>query len=258
MNKEKEISRFTKNQLIRLLKEAGLADKYINELIENYLRYIEKEPSRLNDLLSPKGKLYEDHASKIIAKMRKEQKEIGSSILDCFLYIKYKRAIFEIYERTTNWNKVIAVVFEDHPSQEAFIDYIEETYNTKVSDAKCLLKLTKIKPEDENFTSLEEIIRNSRYSKYCRTLKIALQKGAKYKDLLKIKPQDYGLSETWNGCLSSDQYSSILWALNGVYSIDELYMRGFIRSLDLRSVAREIEAPYSVIMDCFNLTRSFI
>jgi hypothetical protein len=255
MNKEKEISRFTEKQLTRLLKEAGLADKDINELIENYLRYIEKEPSRLNDLLSSKGKLYEDDVSKIIVKMRKEQKEIGSSVLDCFLYIKYKRAISEIYERTTNWDEVIAVVFDDQPSQEAFIDYIEETYNTKVSDVKCLLKLTKIKAEDENFTSLEEIIRNSRYSKYCRALKIALQKGAKYKDLLKIKPQDYGLSKTWNGCLSSDQYSSILWTLSKVCSVDTIE---FIISPDLRSVAREIEAPYSVVMDCFNLTRSFI
>ena len=261
MNKEKEISRFIQEQITKLLKETGLSNKDINELVENYLKYIEKEPSRLNDLLSTKDELHEyeedvskiDDLSKIIAKMRKERKEIGSIVVDCFLYIKHKRTISEIYEKTTNWNEVIAVVSEDCPFEEAFIDYVEETYNTKVSDAKCLLELTKIQAEEESFSSLEEIIQNSRYSKYRRALEVALQKGAKYRDLLNIKPQDYGLSDIWNGCLSSDQYSSILWTLNLVYSIDELYIRGFTRLPSLRSIAREIEAPYSVVMDCFNL-----
>jgi len=167
-------------------------------------------------------------------------------------YIKHLKEIREAYEESKDWNKVIstAVYSDVVEAQEAFIDYVEETYQTKVKDGKHLQKLTGIKAE--TLEGLEETVLNSRYSKYFRALEKDLQEGAKYKDLLQIKPQDFGLPKTWSGCLGSDQYSSILWALSFEFLINE---PGYLMLLpDLRSIAQEIQAPYSVLMDCYNLT----
>lgn len=46
--------------------------------------------------------------------------------------------------------------------------------------------------------------------------------------------------------------NSILWAISFEFMINE---PASLRLLpDLRSIAQEIEAPYSVLMDCYNLT----
>lgn len=168
-------------------------------------------------------------------------------------YIKHLKEIREVYEESKDWDKVIstAVYSDVNEAQEAFIDYVEEVYKTKVKDAKHLQKLTGI--TEETLEGLEETVINSRYSKYFRALEKALQEGVKYKDLLQIKPQDFGLPKTWSGCLGSDQYSSILWALSfEFFSIIE--PPSLMLLPDLRSIAQEIEAPYSVLMDCYNLT----
>jgi hypothetical protein len=90
-----------------------------------------------------------------------------------------------------------------------------------------------------------------RYSSYSRALGKALQEGAKYRDLLQIQPQDYGLPQTWQGCLASDKYSSVLWAIAAEYSINQ--STSLNHGPGLRAIAQELEAPYSVIMDCYNL-----
>ena len=167
-------------------------------------------------------------------------------------YIKYLKEIREVYEESKDWDKVIstAVYSDVYEAQEAFIDYVEETYQTKVKDGKHLQKLTGIKAE--TLEGLEETVINSRYSKYFRALKTALEGGATYPELLKIKPKEYGLPEKWNNDLGSDQYSTILWALSFEFLIDE---PGYLMLLpDLRSIAQEIQASYSVLMDCYKLT----
>ena len=167
-------------------------------------------------------------------------------------YIKHLKEIRETYEESKDWDKVIstAVYSDVDEAQEAFIDYVEEVYKTKVKDGKHLQKLTGIK--EETLEGLEETVINSRYSKYFRALEKALQEGAKYKDLLQIKPQDFGLPKTWSGCLGSDQYSSILWAISFEFLINE--PDSLMLLPDLRSIAQEIEAPYSVLMDAYKLT----
>jgi hypothetical protein len=90
-----------------------------------------------------------------------------------------------------------------------------------------------------------------RYSSYSRALGKALQEGAKYRDLLQIQPQDYGLSESWQGCQAWDKYSSVLWAIAAEYCINQsTYLN---HNPGPRVIAQELEAPYSVIMDCYNL-----
>jgi hypothetical protein len=134
-----------------------------------------------------------------------------------------------------------------------------DVYKTKVKDAKDLDKLTGIKSllskelniEKGKEPTLELILTRAKYSKYFRSLQKALQEGAKYKDLLQIKPQDYGLPKNWSGCLSSDQYSSILWALSFEFMMID---HNLMLLPDLRSIAQGLEAPYSVLMDCYKLT----
>ena len=165
-------------------------------------------------------------------------------------YIKHLKEIREAYEESKDWNKVIstAVYSDVDEAQEAFIDYVEETYQTKVKDAKHLQKLTGI--TEETLEGLEETLNKARYSKYFRALEKALQEGVKYKDLLQIKPQDFGLPKTWRGCLGSDQYSYILWAIENAFLIGE--PNTSVRP-DLKVIAQEIEAPYSVLMDAHKI-----
>jgi hypothetical protein len=190
-------------------------------------------------------------------------------------YIKHLKEIREAYQESKDWGDVYSTsVYSDvYEAQEAFIDYVEETYQTKVKDGKHLQKLTGIThlnswdskagkyitPDTEEeakenaIRELEETVINSRYSKYFRALETALEGGATYPELLKIKPKEYGLPETWSGCLSSDQYSTILWALSFEFLINEPASLMFLP--DLRSIAQEVEAPYSVLMDCYKLSR---
>lgn len=182
------------------------------------------------------------------------------------IYDRDLKGIKEAYSKSKSWEDVITSGYfnsDEAPSMEAFIDYVEETYQTKVKDAKQLDKLTGITPllskepniEKGKEPTLEYILTSSRYSKYTRALEKALQEGAKYKDLLQIKPQDYRLPETWSGCLSSDQYSSILWAISFEFLINE--PAGLMMLPDLRSIAEEVEAPYSVLMDCHKLFNKY-
>ena len=179
------------------------------------------------------------------------------------VYDRDLKGIKEAYNNGKSWEDVITSGYfnsDDDTSLEAFIDFVEETYQTKVKDPKHLQELTAITtllPKEPNIkkgeeATLEGILIKARYSKYFRALEKALQEGVKYKDLLQIKPQDFGLPKTWSGCLGSDQYSSILWALSFEFLINE---PGSLMLLpDLRSIAQEVEAPYSVLMDCYNLT----
>jgi len=207
--------------------------------------------------------------------------------LNYLKHLREKEGIKQLYQECKDWGLVFSTsCYSDvREAQESFIDYVEEIYQTKVKDSKHLQELTGITnlynywDKDKGFLSndeaeklaikqkkplksyqatekqtgaealrqLEDTITGSRYSKYSRALEKALQEGTKYKDLLQIKPQDFGLPKTWSGCLASDQYSSILWAISFEYLINE--PASLMLLPDLRSIALEIEAPYSVLMD---------
>lgn len=181
------------------------------------------------------------------------------------IYNRELKGITEAYSKSKSWEDVITSGYfnsDESLSMEAFIDFVEDVFKTKIKDAQQLDKLTGLTtllPKEPNIEkgkepTLEYILTSSRYSKYFRALEKALQEGVKYKDLLQIKPQDFGLPKTWSGCLGSDQYSSILWALSFEYLINE--PASLMLLPDLRSIAQEIQAPYSVLMDCYNLTNN--
>jgi len=233
--------------------QAGLNSDLTERAIKDYQWYRESDLSFLTILSGDEIRQIgaEAFIDKVMS-LRKEV-EIAEKILRDYLrYLNYKKEIIETYQESKDWEDVyFTSVYSDvDESQEAFIDYVEEVYKTKVKDGKHLQKLTGI--TEETLEGLEETVINSRYSKYFRALEKALQEGAKYKDLLQIKPQDFGLPKTWSGCLGSDQYSSILWALSSEFLIDET--ASLMLLPDLRSIAQEIQAPYSVLMDAYNLT----
>lgn len=255
--------------------QAGLNSDLTERAIRDYQRYRESELSSLSILSG--NDIRQIGAEALADKVRNLRSggEIVAEILRDYLrYLNYKKQIAETYQESKDWGVVFSTsVYSDvKEAQEAFIDYVEEIYQTKVKDGKHLQKLTGIThldswdskagkyitPDTEEeakenaIRELEETVINSRYSKYFRALEKALQEGAKYKDLLQIKPQDFGLPKTWSGCLGSDQYSSILWALSFEFLINE--PASLMLLPDLRSIAQEIEAPYSVLMDCYNLT----
>ena len=178
-------------------------------------------------------------------------------------YDRDLKGIKEAYSKSKSWEDVITSGYfnsDENPSMEAFIDFVEDVYKTKIKDAKQLDKLTGLTTllskepniEKGKEPTLEYILTSSRYSKYFRALETALEEGATYPELLKIKPKEYGLPEKWNNVLGSDQYRTILWVLSFKFLINE---PGSLMLLpDLRSIAQEIQAPYSVLMDCYNLT----
>ena len=239
--------------LRRIFTQAGLNSDLTERAIKDYQRYRESELSSLSTLSGNDLRQIEAEAlaDKII-KLRRGGEIVEDVLKNYLSYLDYKKQIAETYQESKSWDKVITTdVYSDvKESQEAFIDFIEETYQIKVKDGKHLQKLTGIK--EETLEGLEETVINSRYSKYFRALEKALQEGAKYKDLLQIKPQEFKLPKTWSGCLGSDQYSSILWALGFEFMINE--PASLMLLPDLRSIAQEIEAPYSVLMDCYKLT----
>lgn len=170
-------------------------------------------------------------------------------------YLRHLEEIKEAYKKSKDWDNVLnTVVYIDvDVAQEAFIDYVEEVYKTKVKDAKHLIKLTGCKEfEDTEKVKLQDTINSARYSKYFRDLETALERGATYPEILKIKPKEYGLPESWSNTLSKDQYTTILWAISFSYLINE--PAGLSLLPDLRSIAEEIKAPYSVVMDSYKLT----
>jgi hypothetical protein len=182
------------------------------------------------------------------------------------IYNRSLKGITEAYSKSKSWEDVITSGYfnsDEDNSLEAFIDLVEDVYKTKIKDAKQLDKLTGLTTllskepniEKGKEPTLEYILTSSRYSKYFKALEKALQEGVKYKDLLQIKPQDFGLPKNFkrNSRVGSDQYNTILWAIGFEFMINEPASLMFLP--DLRSIAQEIEAPYSVLMDCYNLTK---
>jgi len=209
-------------------------------------------------------------------------------------YIDYSKKIDETYQESKSWGEVFSThVYEySEEAEEAFIDAIEEKLQTKVKDAKHLSKLTgitelynywdkekgflddeeaealakqtkrplksfKATPEQsraEALRQLGETLIGSRTAKYHRALEVAIQSGAKYKELLAIEPKDYGLTkEPWQNYGRNTKKSSILGTIGDCFLIYE--PGGLMVRPSLRAIAKELEAPYSAIMEAYKLMK---
>jgi len=177
---------------------------------------------------------------------------IKDTIMESFRdYPKQREAISKLYQETKDWDKVITTeVYRDvDTAQEAFIDEVEEVYNTKVKDAKHLQKLTGISEDKgETLEELEETLNTARYSKYFRALYIILKNGGTYSDLLQVEPKDYDLPETWEGTLGKDKLTTIYWAVGFHYNLIE---PGLSLLPNIRFFTKYLKAPFSFIMDVY-------
>jgi len=265
------ITDYSRNQLQELFTSAGLREEDIEKAIEDYFTYRKGELSELS-LLSMEGykglggEVYAEHILSL-----REGTEIIYDILKQYLhYIDYKSKIDQTYRETEDWGEVLSnhVYTDVWEANEAFIDYIEETYSTKIKDVEHLQELTgithlssswkggekvEITKEEEQKERAKKELQDSlikcRENKYIRALENAIREGATYKDLLKIKPQDFNLPENWEGRLYQDQKSAIGWAINMEYNIYE--PAGLMMFPSFRLIAEDLEAPYSVIMDIY-------
>jgi hypothetical protein len=237
---------YSEVQIRESLSKKGVDKADIDRLWAGYMAYRERE---IANILGPASIPEHDRPAyimNILDKVRRGIYVMEKMVSTYIRYDNYKKAIREAYRQSKSWDEVITtVVYRDvDESAEAFIDYVEETYQTKVRDAEHLQELTGI--TQETIAGLEETIVSSKYSRYSRALENALHAGAKYKDLLQIKPEEFGLPTAWNDSLATNQYESILWAIDNVFQIGE--PNSIVRA-DLKTIAKEIEAPYSVLMD---------
>ena len=233
-----------------LLIKAGLNTDLAEKAIKDYKSYMKKNPSSLS--IITEQQLEEILADNTIF-LKRVDELLNIFSREALRYLRYKIEIVKVFYQSKDWNKVMAVVaYSDvNEAHEAFMDYVEEIYQTKIKDAKHLQKITGI--TEHTLEGLANTFLRSKYSKYLRATKEALRYGAKYKDLLEIKPQQFGLLKTWSGCLGSDQYTTILWAITMEFFV---HLPDLIKRVpDLRSIANEIKAPYSVLMDSYNLMR---
>ena len=176
--------------------------------------------------------------------------------LESEIYSRDLKGINEAYSKSKSWEDVISSDYfnsDENTSMEAFIDLVEDVYKTEIKDTKQLEELTGLITLLPKELTLEYILTSSRYSKFSRAISKALEEGAKYKDLIQIKPKDYKLPESWSGCLSSDQYTTILWAISFTYLLNE---PGYtVLAPKPRDIAEDLEAPLSVIIDAFLISR---
>lgn len=252
------------NDLKKFFGIAGLKDEDIDKAIADYYRYVNSEMFSFN--IRPD---YKDLQAKNIKTDELQEEELVKDMFKRYIsYIETKNDIAQAYQKSKDWNKVFSshVYQEPHETAEAFIDYLEEIYQEPIETAKQLQEITRInQPPDKRtkittIEGLEDILIIAHYTKFFRALEKAIKEGAKYKDLLKIKPGDYRLPETWElndkvlkSSSGHDQYSSILWAIGMEFSLE--VNLGVIVLPSLRNIAKDLEAPYSVLMDAFNLMR---
>ena len=177
------------------------------------------------------------------------------------IYLKRFKELKEIFNSSKSWENVIKLkgfcLCEDLGA-EAFIDLVEEVFNTEVKTAKKLKELTKIDNPinigEEEKISLERIIGIASYSKYFRSLLYTLHEGGTYTDLLKIDPKEFNLKEEfWEGTMAKNKEEAILYAIAFSFHINE--PGGLFMLPSLKYIAKEIEAPYSVLMKAYNLIR---
>jgi hypothetical protein len=110
---------------------------------------------------------------------------------------------------------------------------------------------TKKEAQEEAKKQIEQTFIQGMYDRYFTTIEEMLEAGAKYKDILLLSPKDFNLPDQWSGTLAKNKEEVILWTIGFTYQINEPGSLFMLPSL--RTVAEEIEAPYSILMDCYKL-----
>ena len=263
-----------------LVGEPGIKQPFAESLVNNYLQDLQAQAQ----LLLKSGSKVEDLQEYYLQELRGRVMDsvvealIKSSEFKDSLYKKSYERLKALGDESKSYGDLFTEIYQDETYlNEIFVRLVEETEGVAITSAKQLQELTGIteiygywdeekgetvpygdkKPTKKEaqeiaFKQVEDTFIKAMSYRYSKALEDMLEAGGKYSDLLQVKPSYFNLPETWSGCLPTDQYSSILWALSFEFLINE---PGFLMLLpDLRSIAQEVEAPYSVLMDCYNLT----
>ena len=234
------------------LNEIGLKKILINKFIRDYNRYCLAESSIIaifsHDEISF---LVSNDFAKDFIKLF-DYRDIMSVFLGYYLkLLETKNIITSLYNESKSWDNIInRVACTSDNSHESIIECLEETYKTCIKDGNHLKMITGA--TGESLSRLYDIVINSKYSRYFRALVFAISEGNRYKDLLKITPEDFGLPKNWSGCLGSNQESTILLAIYFFYSIPEFSSIGMFAIPDIRKIAKELEMPVHVLTNSSN------
>ena len=242
----------------------------------------------LNSLINNKAEEYKLLKIKPTEEdIKKEIQAIFKTVVDTLIKSReYKDKLYKkSYDRLkalVDEGKTFGDIFTEIYSDESylndiFIRLIEDKEKVAITSAKQLQELSGIKEihgywdedkgeivqykdktistkkeaQEEAKKQIEETFIQGMYNRYFTTLEDILEAGAKYKDILLLNPKDFNLPDQWSGTLAKNKEEVILWAIGFTYLINE---PGSLMMLpSLRTVAEEIGAPYSVLMDCFKL-----
>ncbi len=263
-----------KEVLDELLGEVDNKKSFGQKLVENYLQDLRTEAG----LLLKSGEKIEDLQEYYNQELRGNIKD---NVVEAFIKTsEYKDSLYKksydrlkalSEEKDITWENVLPEIYEDEQYlNEIFVRLVEEKHGVAITSAKQIQELTGIteiygtwdedkgetvpygdkKPTKKEaqeiaFNQLQDTFIKAMSWRYSKSLEDILQAGGKYNDLLQVKPKYFYLPETWSGCFTSDQGSSILWAIVDTFLI---YEPAAVKP-DLKAIAREIEAPYSVLME---------
>jgi len=188
------------------------------------------------------------------------------------LYTKSYERLKEAAKNAETWGDLFSEIYlEDSELSEIFVRLIEEEENVAITSAKQLQEITGIdeiygywdeekgetvpygdkmptkkEAQEIAYKQVEECFISAMSHRYSKALEDILQAGGRYEDLLKVKPAYFNLPEKWKGGVTSDMETSIFWAIDEVFRIAE---PNTAARPDLKAIAQEIEAPYSVLLD---------
>jgi len=167
---------------------------------------------------------------------------------DYLRYVAVRQEIEAMRARGQSWASIYETINKQEMwALEAFLDAMESEHQVQITDANQLAQISGI--EDKEALSL--LLTIGRESKYLRALRKAVEEGAMFSDLLQLEPSAFKLPETWEGATGreADKRTSILWAIGEGYAVSFLaYTRV---SPHLRSIAADLNAPYSTVIDAF-------
>lgn len=242
----------------------------------------------LSSLIKNKAEEYRLHNIKPTEEeLKKEMNTFLKTVMDTVLKSKefksksYKKS-YDKLKALVDEGKTFGDIFTEIYSDEnylcdIFIRLIEDKEGVAITSAKQLQDLsgiteiygywdedkgetvqykdktisTKKEAQEEAKKQIEETFIQGMFNRYFTTIEDMLEDGAKYKDILLLNPIDFNLPNQWSGTLAENKEEIILWAIGFVYLINE--PGGLMMLPSLRTVAEEIEAPYSVLMDCYKL-----
>jgi hypothetical protein len=274
---EKVIKETLKELTEKIVNEGSYANKIVNSYLQDQevealllIRSGEKE-EELKDYFEIKR----SNSLKLVIKSLIETPEAKDS-----LYKKSYEYLKAFERENKSYGDLFTEIYEDNDYlNEIFVRIVEEQEKVTITSAKQLQELTEIteiygywdedkgetipygdkKPTKKEaqeiaFKEVEGTFITAMSYRYSMALENILKAGGNYKDLLQIKPSYFNLSETWSGGITTDQYSSILWAIINVFRLTE--PTGVVRP-DLKTIAQDIEAPYSALIDAYKISNTW-